>query len=54
MKTETIGGVKTIWHKDKETTLQNMANLLLQLLFENEMEKRKEVGNNGGNHLLAK
>lgn len=54
MKIEIIGGVKTTWHSDKDSTLQNMADLLLQLLFENEMEKRKEVGNNGGSHLLAK
>lgn len=43
MQVEIIGGVKTIWHSDKDETLQKMANLLLKFLYENEVKRQNEM-----------
>lgn len=54
MTEEIINGVKTIWHSNKEETLQRMSNLLFKLLYENWLEeqrnkesKREEENNSG-------
>lgn len=46
MTEEVINGVKTIWHSDKEKTLQNIANLLFKFLWENEVKRLDEERKN--------
>lgn len=43
MDIEIIGGVKTVFHSGKATTLKNIASLLVKFMFENSKKQEEEL-----------